>query len=396
MLDPGSGTDAVMDVAVKDGRIAHMGTDIDLSASQRVVRADGRLIVPGLIDMHSHVAGGLRNELIDEAPGGSFLRADLAGVESGVTTLVDAGSVGAHNVAGMLNYVIPGSLTRVLLFINAGALGQFRRPEVQSRDDIDAETTIETILRRPDCIRGVKTRMVGKGLAQLGMELPRLAKEIAAASGVPLMVHVGDIETRSEWARQHIGPLLEDVLAGGDIVTHTLSHQPGALLDAQGKLAPEVWTARDKGVVFDAAFGRANFTFDSARAVLDQGLVPDTISSDITSGGRRGPLHGLSECMNKMMALGMSLEDVVLRTTASPARALGMEDEIGALRTGGAADMTLLETATGDWVYRDNFGGVFRAPDALAIAPSLTVRAGRLIPLDYGPHPWGWWPEQAE
>jgi dihydroorotase len=390
VFDLGRQLDDVADVAVNGRLISEIGRDIDPRRAANVVDASGALVVPGLIDLHTHVAGPLRKIGEDDL----YLEPDIAGVLGGVTTVVDAGSVGAYNLGGFARFVVPACATRVISFIHAGTLGIFHAPEIKSRDDIDVEAGIEAVLGSGGLVRGVKVRMVGPAVAVLGAELPKLAKEIANGGGVPLMVHVGDYITHNEVARKLVPVLLDDILEPGDIVTHATSHQIGSLLDEDGNVLATARRARERGVIFDAGVGIRNFTFKSARVILGQGFVPDTISSDLTVPGRQSPTHSLTECMNKFMALGLSLEDVVLRTTARPAEVLGMSEQLGSISPGREADLSILEIVDGDWIYRDNFGGVLRAQNA-ALAPRLTVRAGRVFKPAIGPRPWGWLPERA-
>ena len=390
VFDPGRQIDTVADVAITERLISKIGRGIDPRRAANVVDASGALVVPGLIDLHTHVAGPLRKIGDDDL----YLEPDIAGVLGGVTTVVDAGSVGAYNLGGFARFVVPACATRVISFLHAATLGIFHAPEIESRDDIDVEAGIQAVLGSGGLVRGVKVRMVGPAVAVLGEELPKLAKEIANGGGVPLMVHVGDYITHDEVARELVSFLLDDVLEPGDIVTHATSHQIGSLLDEDGKLLASARRARDRGVIFDAGVGIRNFTFDSARMILDQGFVPDTISSDLTVPGRQSPIHSLTECMNKFMALGLSLEDVVWRTTARPAEVLGMSEQLGSISPGREADLSILDIVDGDWIYRDNFGGVLRAKHA-ALAPRLTVRAGRIFKPAVGPRPWGWMPERA-
>ena len=390
VFDPGQNLDTVTDVAVSDGLIAQIDPGIDPRRAANVIDASGALVLPGLIDLHTHVAGPLRKIGDDDL----YLEPDIAGVLGGATTVVDAGSVGAYNLGGFARFVVPACATRVISFLHAATLGIFHAPEIVSRDDIDVEAGIAAVLGSEGLVRGVKVRMVGPAVAVLGAELPKLAKEIANGGGVPLMVHVGDYITHDEVARKLVSVLLDDILEPGDIVTHATSHQIGSLLDEDGNVLATARRARERGVIFDAGVGIRNFTFKSARVILGQGFVPDTISSDLTVPGRQSPTHSLTECMNKFMALGLSLEDVVLRTTARPAEVLGMSEQLGTISPGREADLSILEIVDGDWIYRDNFGGVLRAQHA-ALAPRLTVRAGRIFKPAVGPRPWGWLPERA-
>ena len=390
VFDPGRQVDTVADVAITDRLIAQIGRGIDPRRASNVIDASGALVVPGLIDLHTHVAGPLRKIGDDDL----YLEPDIAGVLGGATTVVDAGSVGAYNLGGFARFVVPACETRVISFLHAATMGIFHAPEIESRDDIDVDAGIEAVLGSEGLVRGVKVRMVGPAVAVLGAELPKLAKEIANGGGVPLMVHVGDYITHDKVARELAPVLLDDVLGPGDIVTHATSHQIGSLLDDGGSVMAAARRARERGVVFDAGVGIRNFTFESARMVLDQDFAPDTISSDLTVPGRQSPIHSLTECMNKFMALGMSLEDVVLRTTARPAEVLGMSEQLGSISPGREADLSILNIVDGDWIYRDNFGGVLRAWHA-ALAPRLTIRAGRVFTPATGPRPWGWLPERA-
>ena len=388
MLDPGRGIDAMLDIAVAGDRIALIRDAIEPARASRVLDATGRLVVPGLVDLHTHVAarlGGLPADPHAPTP-------DIAGVLSGVTTVVDAGTAGAANAAGFVNYVAQGAKTRVIGFLNAGTRGILHAPEARVPSDMDVAATVAAIEARPDVLRGIKVRMVSPMIVEFGVEFPLMAKKMASEAGVPLMAHVGDIYGDHPVAADLTPRLLEEVMSAGDIVAHATSAHVGALVRG-GELLPEAHAARDRGVLFDAAVGHSNFSFEAAKVVLGQGLVPDIISSDLVGPSRFNVLYSLTECMGKFLALGLSLEDVVRMTTAAPARALGMQNEIGALAPGRVADISILEVVDGDWVFRDINGASQRGTQALR--PCAAVRAGRVMPLDYGPRPWGWLPESA-
>ncbi len=387
VIDPAQGLDGQLDVAIAGGRIARIEAGINPGSALRTLDASGRIVTPGLIDLHTHVAGGLRKPVGEDV----MVSADVAGVHSGITTVLDAGSTGALNVAGLINYTAALSKTRVLCLLNVGSLGVTRAPEVRHPSDIDHDASVGAILARPDVVRGVKLRMVSPAVAEMGMDLPRAAKAIASEAGVPMMVHVGDIMGDNPVAGELAPRLLSEVLTRGDIVTHTLSFHIGALL-AGDDLLQEARDARERGVVFDVGVGKANFSFDSAKKVLDQGFIPDTLSSDITLMSRfAGPTHSLAECMGKLMSLGIGLTDVIRMTTSRPAEVLGLEGEIGTLEVGRVADVSILEAVEGNWLFRDITGGTQQG--STAIRPWTAIRAGEVMPLDYGPRPWGWLPE---
>jgi dihydroorotase len=401
VMDPSQDLDGPRDVAVANGRIVRIEAagGIPRQSARRVLDATGKLVTPGLIDLHTHVAGGLR-KLRDEE---TMVPADIGGVWAGVTTVLDAGSTGAYNVAAFINHVVdaPSTRTRVLALINVGTTGVTKAPEVRDASDIDVSASIAAMQARPDVVKGVKLRMVSPAITTLGLEVAKAAKEIAVRGGGFVLVHIGDILKQDPVAARLSPRLLTEVLDRGDVVTHSLSHQPGGLLSggpseptSKRSLIPQAQEARSKGVIFDIGVGRANFSFESARRVLDTGFVPDTLSSDITMGSRlNGPTYSLTECMGKVISVGLSLQDVVRMTTLAPAKALGMADRIGSLQIGREADISVLETVEGDWVFHDITGA--RNRGRMAIRPVCAVRSGEVMPLDCGPRPWGWLPERA-
>jgi dihydroorotase len=391
VFDPSRDLDGVQDIAIDNGEITRVAANIDTSSATRVIDATGLLVTPGLIDIHTHVASGLRKAGTEDAMGD----VDIAGVHAGVTTVLDAGSTGALNIGGFVNFIAPSALTRTYALVNVGTLGVIRAPEVRSADDIDIDASIDALNSRPDVIVGVKVRMVSPAIGELGIELPRTAKQIAAGAdnGAFVMVHIGDIIGQDPVAAELAPQLLSEVLTAGDVVTHSLSFQVGALLNG-GKLLEEARAARERGVIFDVGIGSANFSFESAKQVLDQGFVPDTISSDFTQMSRfAGPTHSLVECMSKLLALGLPLADVISKSTSRPAEVLGIDDETGTISPGYDADLSLLELVSGDFVFRDLTGGSHKG--SKAFRPVSTVRAGEVAPIDFGPRPWGWLPEQA-
>jgi dihydroorotase len=165
------------------------------------------------------------------------------------------------------------------------------------------------------------------------------------------------------------------------------------VLDANGKLVPEAREAADRGVWLDTAHGRMNFSFDVGRRIIDQGLLPHCISTDLTVPGRLHTVHSMTEIMTRFLGLGFTLAQVVTMSTANPARAIGAEHRLGSLAVGRQADVSVLELKDGDWVVYDILGSPLRVGRALA--PRLTVKRGVVFAPDYGPRPWGWWPDHA-
>ena len=389
VIDPANDIDANLDIAVSNGKIAAVEADIDTSATTRIIDATGLIVTPGLIDLHTHAAGGIRKPSGDEF----MVSPDVAGVSAGVTTILDAGSTGALNVVGLVNFLASHATTRMLALINIGKMGVANLPEVKTADDINHEASVEVIQSNPNVIKGVKARMVTPGITALGLDMPRAAKAVVDEAGGFLMVHVGDIAGQDPVAADLTPTLLTDILTAGDVVTHTLSGAVGALL-ADGSLISQAQEARSNGVYFDVGVGGGNFSFAAAQAVIDTGFLPDTISSDITAMFRHpGPTFSLTECMGKVMTLGISFEDAIRMTTSKPAEILGMSDEIGSLAVGRSADISILDLVEGDFLFHEASGAT--AVGSQAITPVMAIRNGDPQPLDYGPRPWGWLPTQS-
>lgn len=395
VLDPGQGLDGVMDVAVADGRIAAIGPGLVADGAARVMQLTAdRYVVPGLIDVHTHFMYG------SQTPGVNWQAAppDLAGVLSGVTTIVDAGTVGAWNFGIYPLYIHGKTKTRTIAFLNIGRVGivgqPLWRPDLYHPDEVDLDATIAACASHPDAIRGIKLRLVGPVLAEGGEALIAKAALAARETKLPLMVHIGDLLTKNTAAAPGLTRCLLRALEPGDIVTHVCTAHPGGVLDGNGRLMPELREAAARGVFFDPASGRNNFNAEVCRRLADQGFHPDTISTDMSTPGRTTIVFSLVECMSKFLALGYSLEQVIRMTTTNAARALGLADQIGALAAGRVADITVLEVAGGRWQFEDAWNQTFRGEQA--IVPVHTIRAGELIAPDWGPHPWGWLPKAAE
>ncbi|HEU5323348.1 MAG TPA: amidohydrolase family protein, partial [Methylomirabilota bacterium] len=255
---------------------------------------------------------------------------------------------------------------------------------------VSLDDTLQVAADHRGLIRGIKARMVSPALEIMGMEMPRLAKRAAREAGVRLMVHIGDTEKRYD--PKVIHPLL-DLLEAGDILTHYFTPNPGGVLDANGKLVPEAREAADRGVWFDTAHGRLNFSFDVGRRVIDQGLLPHCISTDLTVPGRLTAVHSMTEMMTRFLALGFTLPQVVTMSTANPARAIGADHRLGRLAVGRQADVSVLALEEGDWIVYDVLGAGL--PADRAFVPRLTVKRGTVFTPDFGPRPWGWRPDRA-
>ena len=381
VLDPSAGLDGVNDVAVQDGAISRIAPDIAATEATRTVDVTGKIVTPGLIDLHAHVFEGINRTGVNP---------DLGGVYSGVTTIVDAGSSGAATFAGFPRHIIPSCHTEIIPFLHICQTGLATNPDIIAERSINLDDTLKTVDQYRGLICGIKARMVSPALEIMGIEMPKLAKRAARESGTKLMVHIGDTEKRYDpTVIRKLLPLLEP----GDILTHYFTANPGGVLDANGKLVPETREAADRGVWFDTAHGRMNFSFDVGRKIIDQGVLPHCISTDLTVPGRISTVHSMTEMMTRFLGLGFTLPQVVTMCTSNPARAIGVQGRLGTLAAGRQADISVLEIREGAWTVYDVLGAGLRVSQA--VVPFVTVKRGRVFTPDWGPRPWGWEPDRV-
>jgi dihydroorotase len=392
VLDPGQGLDARMDIGVSRGKIAAIEPEIAVSEASRVVEVRGanRYVVPGLIDLHTHVAYGATTPGV----GMGCVAPDVGGVGSGVTTLLDAGSVGIANVGVFGTHVRPRSKTRLICFVNVGTFAHTTAAaaDIMRMEDIDRKAIASCVEANPGLIDGFKLRLVGPVVQERGEEVVRLSKDIASEHGLPLMVHIGDGRAQDRAKASELTRFLLRSLTEGDILTHLCTPNPGGVMqadDAVRQTVPELREARANGVVIDSALGRGNFGYEVARRQADLGVQPDTTSSDLTAGGRKLGV-GLLDSMSKFMSLGYSLADVVRMTTVNAAKGVGRADRLGAIAVGRDADLSIFDVVDGSWNFTDTVNQVFSGTKALV--PVQTIRAGELFSPDWGPYPWGWPP----
>jgi dihydroorotase len=365
LLDPASGLDRLLDVRIQNGCVKAIGANLP-AAGATVLNVKGLVVVPGLIDVHLHLMNGL----------GAFgADPDLFGVGSGVTTVVDAGSTGHSLFPVFRKYVAEPARSRVLAYVNLSTLGSVAGPGYAALADprlIDEEKIAAVVEANRDRIVGIKVIATGAALGAEGLKPLKRARRLADRLRLPLLVHIGE-----SWGRGAEPPSIGKVLAhlrAGDIVTHMFTAHPGGLLDPNGKLWPQARDARDSGILFDVGHGLHNLNFDVARRVLDQGLQPDGVSTDGHRGNRAGPVYDLPTTMAKLMALGFSLSQVVEMATANAARLLKREKELGAIRVGRVAEITVLRAEEREWQAVDSQHGNLKARQALA--PVFTIRNG--------------------
>ena len=381
VVDPAQNLHHINDIAVEDGKIARIAPAIDPAEASQVVEVRGKIVTPGLIDLHTHVFAGVNANGVDP---------DIGGVRAGVTTMIDAGSSGCDTFGGFPRHILPHANTEIICFLHICRTGLATTPDIFSPASINLDHTIQTITENRSIISGVKARMVSPALEIMGMEMPRLAKRAAQAAGVPLMVHIGDTEKRYD---ANVIRELLPILEPGDIVTHYFTANPGGVLDADGKLVPEAREAHERGVWLDTAHGRMNFSFAVGERVIDQGVLPHCISTDLTVPGRARTVHSMTEMMTRFLTLGFTFDQIVTMCTQNPAQAVGLADRLGTLHPGKQADLSILDIQEGDWIVYDVIGD--SRPSNQAVTPVMSIKRGQIFEAAWGPRPWGWLPDTA-
>ena len=356
VLDPGSGRDGRFDVAFRDGVVAALAEGIPAEQARATHDATGRIVTPGLIDLHTHVYWGGVSLGID---------AEEYARSAGVTTLVDAGSAGAGNFHGFRRHVIDAATPRILAYLNISFPGIYAFAE----NVMVGECGDFRLLHPGECVRvaqehgdlivGVKVRVGmaasdGRGVAPLD-----LALEAADAAGLPVMCHLDQPPPTRREVVERLRP--------GDVLTHCFRPFPGAPAHADGAVREEILAARERGILFDVGHGKSSFGFATAEAMLAAGFEPDCISSDVHALSVAGPARDLLTTMSKLLHLGMSLEAVVAATTSGPARAI-RHPELGALAPGAPGDATVLRLEDGAFDFVDASGERRTATRRLALA----------------------------
>jgi dihydroorotase len=365
VLDPSQGIAAEQDVAISGRTIARLAANIPQSEARQVLDARGKIVTPGLIDIHVHVYDGV-------APLG--IPADPNCIAKGVTTVVDAGSAGAHTFPGLRKYVINVVDTRVYALLNISVVGQSTLSNDNPHGELldlryaNPKLAVRTIEKNRDVILGVKVRLTRNIAGDHDLEALGLAREAADAVGLPLMVHIGG--TRSPL------PAILAMLKKGDVITHSFRGSPGGILDDRGRILKEVRKAVADGVHLDVGHGAGSFSFDTAEKALGQELLPGTISSDVHQFNVNGPVFDLATTLSKFMHLGMTLQQVIERTTVNPAQTFGFPKGLGTLREGAEADVAVFALHEGKFDFVDSVGA--HRIGTQKLVPVATVKTGRI------------------
>ena len=352
VVDPSLSIDRVCDVGFRGGKVAAVGDGLAEGAAE-VRRAEGLLVVPGLIDLHTHVYWGGTSLGIDPE---EFAR------RSGVTTAVDTGSAGPGNWPGFRKHVIDRAETRILAYLHVSFAGIFAfTPRIMLGESHDyrlmaPQEALPVIEANRDVIVGIKVRIGRHASGPQGIAPLDVAIALSDETGLPVMVHIDEPPPSYE--------AVVSRLRRGDVLTHCFRPFPNAPVHGDGRIKDEVLAARDRGVYFDIGHGMGSFSYRTARAMLAAGFAPDTISSDVHAFCADGPAYDQVTTLSKFLALGMDLSDVIARSTCMPAEVLGRPD-LGTFREGAAGDATLLDLQEGPAALTDSTGEVIEAPRRL-------------------------------
>ena len=368
VIDPGSGRRGRYDVGFMGDKVVAIEPNLDVALAKKVESAAGVMVVPGVIDMHVHAVDGI----------GEAANPDRIGVNRGVTTLADGGTCGAGNF-GVFKYVTAANKTRLLAWLNLSTIGQtdLRAGELILGNLMIVEDLVRVAKDNPDTIVGLKARLSTYVTGGASALWPlKLLQEASKETGLPIMVHVGD-------TREPLGEIL-DHLRPGDVCTHYLTSRKNNILGIQaypgGKLIPQIFEARKRGVVLDVARGRNHVGFPQMQATVEAGLLPDTISTDLTHPSSTNLYYSPMMIATQFMSFGVPFEECLKQMTVNPARVM-RRPELGKLGVGGIGDATLLKFEEGDFTLSDVDGrtrktnrrlvavGVVRAGSFMSITP---------------------------
>lgn len=395
VICPASGIDGVNDIAIKDGKIAAIAPSIIPSSAAEVVNVGGKIVVPGLIDTHGHV--------YQYVTGRFGLNPDMVGVQSGVTTVVDQGGPSCMTLPGFRKFIVEPSATDVCAFLSAylvGGLEGHFYPELYSPEGVNIDATVRAANANKDIVRGIKAHAEMGGFARWGIRVMEMAAEIGNQTGLPLYVHFGTLWTlpASGANGEDADTIIERViplLKAGDVLAHPFTRHPGGFVNRQGEVHAVIQAAIDKGLKIDVGHG-SHFSYRLAKKALDAGIMPDTLGADMHgyntdipapagtpkehADDENHPFRGqakfsLTQAMSSMIALGLTLEQVVPMVTSNPAKMLGRQDEIGALKVGRTADVTVLSDDRGRFWLRDNEDN--RVVAERLIQPAFCLRKGK-------------------
>lgn len=390
VIDPATGLNGRYDVAIAGGRIAAVEPDLSQAPAREKIDVSGKLVTAGMIDTHAHV--------YEHVTGRFGLNPDMVGVRSGVTTLVDQGGPSCMTIGGFRNYLVDSADSRLLCFISCylvGGLEGHLYPDLYGPEGVNIDHTVRVAKENLDIVRGIKAHAEIGGQSRWGLEVIKTGREIARQTGLPLYIHLGQL-----WPSLEEGPVpdaddlireLVPIMEPGDILAHPFTRHPGGFVSSEGEVHPIVFEAIDRGVRVDVGHG-SHFSFEVAKRVLDAGVRPFTLGADLHGYNVRVAPAGMDKkvrdespflsiapfsltiAMTELLTLGMPLDEIIATVTSNPAVMVRKEDEIGALKPGREADVSVLEILNGRFKLSDN-SGVEVVTDKL-IRPVFCLRGG--------------------
>ena len=390
VVDPATGLNGKFDIGVADGSIRAIEPTLASSRAANVIDVAGKLVIAGMIDTHAHV--------YEHVTGKFGLNADMVGVRSASTTLVDQGGPSCMTIRGFRHFVAEPASSRVLAFISnylVGGLEGHYYPELYGPGGVNVDHTVRAIDENRDLVKGVKSHAEIGGASRWGLEVVKLGQRIAREAHVPLYIHLGQLWPTADHAvidaDEYVRELVP-LMGEGDVLAHPFTRHPGGFISEEtGEVHPVIREALERGVVVDVGHG-SHFSFDMARRTLDAGIRPFTLGADMHGYNVRVPQPGMSDeeratnpfvgvapfnltiAMTELLALGLELEEVVATVTANAAKLIRMEDSLGSLAVGREADISVLEVLKGRFQLSDN-SGVEVVTDTL-IRPAFCLRGG--------------------
>src|SRR5215470_1015103 len=383
VIDPANDHDGVADVAIRNGRVAALGPAAQDLAAKRQIDVRGAIVTPGFIDMHVHVYEWVTNFGVP---------ADAAGIQSGATTIVDQGSSGAWTFGGFKAFIAGPARTDVRAFVSinvAGALqGGMEGTTLHNPGMVHVDSLVRIAAEHPQIVRGIKCHWESGSLSHWGPTVLKKAAEAGRAAHLPLYVHTGELFPVDEANRPNPSAVMGQVvryLKSGDTLAHIYSRMPDGIMSIGEDVPGWLFEAKSAGVLFDLGHG-VNLSFKIARKMMEKGVFPDTIGSDVH--GDFNAYHDFSILdyslvggMNKLLGIGMSLTDAVRAVTATPAKVLA-DPSIGHLGPGARANVTVLRPVEGEWTFFDSVRERLTVRERLLT--DLVVIDGEVIVPDCG------------
>jgi dihydroorotase len=360
VVDPSQNLDGLLDVAIKDGKILEVSKNIAKDRALKTVSAKDRIVTPGFIDMHAHCYDGV----------GIGLNADRYCLNRGVTTMLDAGSAGSATFPNFRKYIVNNSTTRIVALVHINPIGTIMyEGALATLSWLNPQATAKMAVDNKPVTAGIKIQLSKPITGSNDLECLKRALQAAEIARMPLMAHIED----------SFSPLPDilNMLRKGDVYTHCYNNRTHGILDANGKIIPEAKAARERGVIFDPAQGQTHFSFDVAEKCMAQGFLTETISTDLTMVTVERRVFDLPTMVSKFMAIGVPLDKAVAMVTINPTRVFDFGAQIGTLRPGSEADVSIYELRDGKFDFEDS-DGIKRTGQKM-LSNKAVVRRGQLF-----------------